>query len=397
MTNTTATEDLVVGLLGHTTTSSNLGIGALTVANMRIVEEAAAQVGRKVQFESAAWREPLDDYIVQDNLAYYPLNKSYLASPSGLRALAKRSDVVIDICGGDSFTDIYRKKRLMYLLAAQGVSLSSGTPFVLAPQTIGPFDQTWSKVAGTAIMKRSRLVVARDQESTAFARELMPSADNLLEATDVAFHLPYDVQPKYDDGMVHVGLNVSGLLFAGGYSGKNDFGLQMDYPTMIRELIAHFIGLENCKVHLIVHVKGRHQAGETSAEGDLDACKKLGEEFPEVIVEPEPGHPSEAKSMISRMDFVAGARMHACIAAISSGVPVVPMAYSRKFRGLFGTLGYDHVADCRTLDGDAVKAAVIAGFENRAQLGADAKAAGELAVGRLETYRSALVDLFKTL
>ncbi len=38
--------------------------------------------------------------------------------------------------------------------------------------------------------------------------------------------------------------------------------------------------------------------------------------------------------------------MHACIAAISSGVPVFPMAYSRKFNGLFcDTLQYPLMGD----------------------------------------------------
>ena len=42
--------------------------------------------------------------------------------------------------------------------------------------------------------------------------------------------------------------------------------------------------------------------------------------------------------------------MHSTIAAFSSGVPVVPMAYSRKFNGLFiDTLQYPYVSDMKTL------------------------------------------------
>jgi polysaccharide pyruvyl transferase WcaK-like protein len=51
----------------------------------------------------------------------------------------------------------------------------------------------------------------------------------------------------------------------------------------------------------------------------------------------------EAKSYISGMDLFIGARMHATIAAISSGVPVIPFSYSRKFEGLFSSLGYPYV------------------------------------------------------
>ena len=63
--------------------------------------------------------------------------------------------------------------------------------------------------------------------------------------------------------------------------------------------------------------------------------------YPRAIVAPAFRTPVEAKSYIAGMDFFAGARMHACIAAVSSGVPVYPLAYSRKFNGLFvETLGY---------------------------------------------------------
>jgi len=45
-----------------------------------------------------------------------------------------------------------------------------------------------------------------------------------------------------------------------------------------------------------------------------------------------------------------GARMHATIAAFSAGVPVVPMAYSRKFNGLFEeTLSYPHIVDMKSV------------------------------------------------
>ena len=56
--------------------------------------------------------------------------------------------------------------------------------------------------------------------------------------------------------------------------------------------------------------------------------------------------PSEAKSYISSMDLFLGARMHACIAAFSAGVPVLLLGYSRKFSGLFkDSLNYPYVLE----------------------------------------------------
>ena len=57
--------------------------------------------------------------------------------------------------------------------------------------------------------------------------------------------------------------------------------------------------------------------------------------------------PIEAKNLISAMDIFVGSRMHATIAALSSGVPTIPVSYSNKFSGLFGALNYNHVVDLR--------------------------------------------------
>ena len=43
------------------------------------------------------------------------------------------------------------------------------------------------------------------------------------------------------------------------------------------------------------------------------------------------------------MAAFTGARMHATIASISAGVPVLPFSYSRKFEGLFNTLNYNYM------------------------------------------------------
>jgi len=58
--------------------------------------------------------------------------------------------------------------------------------------------------------------------------------------------------------------------------------------------------------------------------------------------------PMEIKSIISRTDWFCGTRMHATIAALSSGVPTAALAYSDKTLGVFETCKQgEHVADLR--------------------------------------------------
>jgi polysaccharide pyruvyl transferase WcaK-like protein len=57
------------------------------------------------------------------------------------------------------------------------------------------------------------------------------------------------------------------------------------------------------------------------------------------------------KFIIGRSEFFLGARMHACIAAISQGIPAVPIAYSNKFVGVMRSVGLEGaVVDPRRME-----------------------------------------------
>jgi len=60
---------------------------------------------------------------------------------------------------------------------------------------------------------------------------------------------------------------------------------------------------------------------------------------------------SGLKYIIGQCDMFIGSRMHACIAALSQHIPAVGIAYSRKFSGVFETVGAAaYVADPRKLE-----------------------------------------------
>ncbi len=194
---------------------------------------------------------------------------------------------------------------------------------------------------------------------------------------------------------VRIGINVSGLLMDGGYTRDNMFGLQMDYPQLMRDIARHFTDHpDGCELHLVPHVISWERG---ALEDDYAASVKLAEDFPGAIVAPPFASPSEAKSYIASMDFFMGARMHACIAAFSSGIPVVPMAYSRKFAGLFGALGYDETVDCTTQGAEDIKARIFGAYERRESMARAQQAALAIGLERLERYETALGDLMEAL
>jgi len=113
-----------------------------------------------------------------------------------------------------------------------------------------------------------------------------------------------------------------------------------------------------------------------------------------VIVAP-PGDPHQTKWVIGRTEWFCGMRMHATIAALSSGVPAAIVAYSKKARGVFATVGQErHVADARQLDDEGLLSALWESWQGReaarAGLAVTAPAAAERAGAQFDEILAAV-------
>lgn len=338
---------ITVGLLSHYFSDSNLGCVALSISNVYLLERAAVRAGVGVSYvhvinEKTSSDNPpavAGDWVV----SRMPSTSAAVRRPWVLaRAEALDGcDLVMNINAGDGFTNIYgfpRQVAESYMSLA--VALKS-IPLILAPQTIGPFTSGLSKRLASSVLRRAERVFARDQESAEVAR-VLGAQSACQEVIDVAFALPFVPPPvSSPSAKGRVGVNVSGLLWRGGYDRDNYFGLSFDYRQYTKRLVERLIE-EGFEVHLIGHV-----FSPGGVEDDLSACEELAEECPAVSVAPRFDGPEAAKSYIAGMDAFTGARMHATIGAISAGVPVVPFGYSDKVRGLYGTLGYNYYIDAR--------------------------------------------------
>lgn len=382
---------LRICLIMHSTRSDNLGVGALTVSEIAILRDIARDLGRQFEITVIDPRGSRTPYVDGPDVTILDLNSLFMINPMGLFSALRASDLVIDIGAGDSFADIYGRRRLMRMFVMKFMTHLAGRPLVVAPQTVGPFTKGWSKFLARISLNRSALVSVRDEKSLQALRDLGYQGQ-VIEASDVALRLPYDPPaPQRREGPMRVGINVSGLLMNGGYSGQNEFGISLDYPALMRNLI-RFFQSEGCEVHMVAHVLPQDRA-KTHREDDYFAAAQLVKEFPGTVLAPAFDSPSNAKTYIATLDFFMGARMHACIAAFSAGVPVVPMAYSRKFAGLFGSIGYAHTVDCTSRGDDEVLSHIITAFHDRAKLIEDAKVSMQLGVEKLYLYEEGLRKL----
>ncbi len=241
---------------------------------------------------------------------------------------------LVDLTQGDSFSDIYGSERFYRWTDIKKTIEDKRLPLILGPQTYGPFSDDRIRDYAIRVIEGAKAVISRDQTSADYMGEY--SNTEIVVGTDLAFELPYSKNCVESNGRIKVGINPSGLLC----KKKIDLSafsdeLNTDYESYLIQLINWLKDEGKYEIHMISHV------GDEAIEcfGGIQG----------VIYHEAFSTPVEAKSFISGMDVFIGARMHATIAAFSSGVPVIPTAYSRKFLGLYSGVGYENIIDLRKL------------------------------------------------
>lgn len=328
-----------VGLLGLEVSSPNKGCSALGYSFFEVWKNISKNINDEfVLF--ARNDEILDDLAIsKDKLSIHIIqNKNPLFYIKLCREI-KKCDVVFDFTEGDSFTELYGIKRFVQTSLMKEIVILNKIPLVLGPQTYGPIYSKFAKKWMTHIIDKAYSVIARDELSYEFLNGLVHRKDIKL-SNDIAFELPYTRGERTESNKIRIGLNVSGLLWSGGYSGNNQFGLTIDYKKYIRSIVEYLLEDDKYEIHLIPHVI---LEDVNNPESDNYACSILVKEYKKLIFAPLFKSPIEAKSYISKMDCFIGSRMHATIASFSAGVPTIPVSYSRKFEGLYKSLNYPYV------------------------------------------------------
>jgi colanic acid/amylovoran biosynthesis protein len=265
------------------------------------------------------------------------------------------ADIIGAISGGDSFSDIYGWRRLLYVTLPQLLVLILQRPLVLLPQTYGPFKSKLARVIARWIMKRADHIYSRDKAGLEVVGKLIGTSRPSAEfAFDMGFALEPQAPPETTMALISrlkagqslVGLNVSGLLYVGSCPSDNVFGLKTDYRKLLLLIIEHFVHA-GCQVLLIPHVFGDSRESDTAAGQDFWSNLPSSIKSSVHLLEGQFDQ-HQVKYVIGQCDFFLGSRMHACIAALSQCVPSVALAYSKKFLGVMQSIEMDAaVADLR--------------------------------------------------
>lgn len=368
-----------IGLLWVNPYNTNRGVGALSYSVLYLLEKISEEYD--IPFEYYLMgnsNETILNKVLYIGEQPVKINMIRTIIPNTLKAkikyiifrkdIAKSKDVdfVFDIGEGDSFSDIYGIPRFQKLNYTKKKYNKRGVRQMLLPQTIGPFKDPAVLTEAIKSMNNCQVILARDKQSYDFLLEHKITS-KIDEIIDIAFFMPFTRRERTKE-YTNVGINISALLWNGGYTQNNQFNLKADYQKLIKDTIDYFLSIPNVQVYLVPHVVGTNR---DELENDYSVSYDLEREYNNEKLRLSPFFlsPIDAKDFISSMDFFTGARMHAAIAAFSSEVPVVPMAYSRKFNGLFvDTLNYDYLGDLVNQNEEEVLNVIKRTFEDRDQI-----------------------------
>jgi polysaccharide pyruvyl transferase WcaK-like protein len=164
-----------------------------------------------------------------------------------------------------------------------------------------------------------------------------------------------------------VGFNLSGLIYHDAVGSRLQYGFRADYAALVVEFLRWLLRHSTANLVLIPHVMTALGHHESDAAASQSVAELLSQDFPgRVVVSPSSLDQNQVKWLIGQTDWFCGTRMHATIAALSSGVPTATIAYSDKALGVFESCGQaGHVVDPRQLDTRQVMEQLIRSFRDR--------------------------------
>jgi len=398
-------------LLGATFNTENMGVGALAVGALTVLTKkytdpdiffldyGKESIQTKINVADQAILVPLVNlrfswkFFLPNNVVYLllmsilikfvgqNLGKELIEKNQWLKIISD-ADIAVAVSGGDSFSDIYGLSRFFYVSLPQLLVTIMGNRLIFLPQTIGPLKGWLPGVIAKFLMRRAEIIYSRDIEGvgeTKLLLDLKESNSKVRFCYDMGFvvepHKPSHIdllgiseEDLTTNNRPLIGLNVSGLLLLGGYNKQNMFNLKVNYGSLIDEIIKFLIETHHVNILLVPHVFGAQEESDSYAVTAI--YDRLKDTYPNRLFCLSGKYDqNEIKFIIGLCDFFIGSRMHACIAALSQSIPAIAISYSRKFIGVFESIGVEYlIADPRQQTIEETLNVINKAFSERAEI-----------------------------
>ena len=360
-------------LLTGTYSCQNKGDAAMQVSTARQLAE---------QFGDAVGVAMLAPFADADAFFYAPMpvhpcdRRKLVRGTLALRhgAAARKTaaaDLVIDL-SGDMLTEDYGPhvawSHFLPLLRAW----ATGTPYFICAQSIGPFKLTLP--IARFLLNRAAGITVRDRISLDYLRAIGIDRAPLIQTADMAFLLEPADRAQSLARIAAAGLNPEAPITGVSVSRliADRFDRQRgrspgDFVKGMVNMLARFGEQQQCQFLFTPHV-----TGPSAIKDDRILSREVAALLPPSLrcgaIDGDL-RPEEIKGVIACTDLFVGARMHANIAALSSHVPTLAMAYSHKTPGIMAECGMaDYWLDIDTMDWPEFAAKLDALNTNRTML-----------------------------
>jgi len=269
----------------------------------------------------------------------------------------KDTDLVVDL-SGDMLTEDYGPHVAYSHFLPILTALAMGKPIILCAQSIGPFKLM--KRLARYVLGQATLITAREPVTVEYLSKIGIQNRHIYLTTDLAFLLEPAKHETVDDVFSIEGIELAGRQMLGvslsnlvqsHYQKRNPNSSEFLFPELIASILDSISERYGLQILFVPHVTGPR----ASADDRLFAEKIVSQMKTNAVAIKGDYTPDILKGIISRCHMYMGSRMHANIAALSSGIPTLAISYSHKTSGIMQMLNQDqYVCDIATLNGETV-------------------------------------------
>jgi len=249
---------------------------------------------------------------------------------------------------GESLTSYYGYINLLRCLYPIYIGILLKKPIVIFAQTIGPFDGSIQKIIASKILNQVDLITVRDQSSFSYLRKYGISKPTIKQTADPAFILEpvrgnklqsiLKIEKIYRNRKLILGMTISRGSYRHSILAKDDIDRIVDKSYYhIAKFVDYVVETLDVKLVFFPHALQGSEDDRRVLDNIIgylnnkDKILMISGDYSSAVI----------KGLISNCDLFIGSRMHANIAALSSNVPTIGIAYSHKMHGLFELLGQD--------------------------------------------------------
>ncbi|RUV70445.1 MAG: polysaccharide pyruvyl transferase [Mesorhizobium sp.] len=248
-----------------------------------------------------------------------------------------------------------------------------GKPPIFFTQSMGPFGDDRISRRLASVLRKSPLILVRDQKSMAFAKELTGFTGNIEKVADSVFVLTDQDEIERRRVASRVARPGRPPRIAVSVRPWADFGERdsevgrAKYHQSVAQAAAWFVEEVGAEVTFVSTCQGVPEYRFNDSDTARNVLKYLPDNVRNSVVIDSQFRDTEA--LLRKIDEFDGAictRMHMCILCLCRGVPVLPICYERKTTDLFQSLDLqEYITFIDSIEPDSFRALARRWWQNQ--------------------------------